>query len=284
MIVALPCLVCNTDIEIIKRSYVRTRAWPAADEKGRGRAADKDPVSAWTRTSLLAAFLLACASDSPTPDTSACARSREQPRHFGLATRCALEEAGVQPDTPEAKQRVREVVQRFLAAGITPEDVPPERWKALTRPLRKAAPKPRAARKTPPSTAGSTAPSGMEASGLALRTERILKERLETGSEAELFLAIAYGHIPHERAREPLIERALVREKHREDVRSGNIAIGMSDLEVVLSRGRVAELHTVRRPSGIRRQLIYREPESVVTTEDGFVTSWDSGSASQSPP
>jgi hypothetical protein len=47
----------------------------------------------------------------------------------------------------------------------------------------------------------------------------------------------------------------------------------MSDLEVVLSQGRVAEIDTVKDPSGVRRHLIY--PEALVITLDGFVTSWE---------
>jgi hypothetical protein len=237
-------------------------------------------VDLWTRTSLrlwtwpLAALLLACASEPSTPTASACVQSRQQPRHFDLAARCALEEAGLRPNTPEAERRVRDVVQRFVAAGITPEDVAPERWKALTRRLRKPAQRPTPARKnSPTSIAGSPATVVPESPGLAARTDKIIQNRLATAPEAELFLAIAYGQIPHERAREPLIERGLVREKHREDVRSGSVAVGMSDLEVVLSQGRVAEIDTVKDPSGVRRHLIY--PEALVITLDGFVTSWE---------
>ena len=251
------------------------------------RSADKNPVGV-SRTGLyfcagmLAALLLACARNSSAPDASACEQSRLRPRSFELATRCALEEAGLRADSPGAEQRVRSVARRFVAAGIAPEDVAPEKWKARTRTLRKPA-RAAAVRKRPPSpTPEATRAPETESSHIAARTEKIIQERLGSASEAELFLAIAYGQIPHERAREPLIERGLVREKHREDVRSGNIAVGMSDLEVVLSQGRVADLHTVKGPSGVRRQLLYGG--SLVTTEDGFVTSWESGSASQSPP
>ena len=236
-----------------------------------------------TRTTLrscartLAALLLACASDSSTPEPPSCLQSRQQPRHFELATRCALEQAGLRPDSPEGEQRIREVAQRFLAAGITPEDVAPKKWKALTRPLRKSAPRPAAGKRPPSSSTGSPSAAEMKSFGLAMRTERIIQERLETAPETELFFAIAYGQIPHERARESLIQRGLVREKHRDDVRSGKVEVGMSDLEVVLSRGRVADIHTVKGPSGVRRQLIYRQPDSLVTTEDGFVTSSEAG-------
>lgn len=229
-----------------------------------------------TRTSpsfciwLLAAFLLACARDTSAPEVSACVQARQRPRSFELATRCAFEEAGLRPGSPEAERRVRSVAQRFVASGITPEDVTPEKWKALTRPLRKSAPR-SAARKQPP-TLGPTLPPE-ESSRIAVRTEKIIQERIETASEAELFLAIAYGQIPHERAREPLIQRGLVRTEHRDHVRSGRVAVGMSDLEVVLSQGPVADVFTVKGPSGVRRQLIYREPDSIVVTEDGFVTS-----------
>jgi hypothetical protein len=245
-------------------------------------------MDAATRTSALfctltLAALLACASDSSTLDGSACVQSQQQPRHFELAARCALEEAGLRPESPEAEQRIRAVAQRFLAAGITPEDVTAEKWKALTRPLRKPA-RPPARKKPSSSTAEPTSPSELESSRIAARTEKIIQERLDSAPEAELFLAIAYGQIPHERAREPLIQRGLVREKHRNDVRSGNLAVGMSDLEVVLSKGRVADVHTVKGPSGVRRQLIYREPESLVITEDGFVTSWEAGAASPPTP
>ncbi len=237
------------------------------------------------RIGVLAAFVLSCASDTRVPEASACIESRQRPRHFDLAPRCALDEAGVRPDTPEGRALVRGVAQRFLAAGITPEDVAPERWKALTRTLRKPARRTAGVRKPPPSATEGSAPTpDPERSRLAARTEKINEERLESAPEAELFLAIAYGQIPHERAREPLIRRGLVRAKHRDDVRTGSVAVGMSDLEVVLSRGRVADLHTVKGPAGVRRQLIYREPESRVTTEDGFVTSFEAGAASQPLP
>ena len=224
--------------------------------------------------------LLACAKDTPAPEASACAQSRERPRSFELAKRCALEESGLRPGSPEAEARVRSVAQRFLAAGITPDDVAPEQWKALTRPLRKSAPRAATRKRVPRPVPESTSPPELDGSGLAARTEKIIQERLETASEAELFLAIAYGQIPHERAREPLIQRGLVRAEHRDHVRSGQVAIGMSDLEVVLSQGRVADLHTVKSASGVRRQLIYGQAYSLVTTEDGFVTSWQPASAS----
>lgn len=222
---------------------------------------------------MLAAFLLACARNAPTPEASACEQSRQRPRSFELATRCALEEAGLRPDSPEAEQRKKAVAKRFLAAGITPEDMTPEKWKALTRPLLKSARR-SGAHKRPPSSSATPSTPEPESPALAARTEKIIQERLETAPEPELFLAIAYGQIPHERAREPLIQRGLVRAKHREDVRAGNIAVGMSDLEVVLSQGRVADIHTVKGPAGVRRQLIYHEHDSFVTTVDGFVTSW----------
>jgi hypothetical protein len=223
----------------------------------------------------MAAFLLACAKDRSTPEPSACVQSRQRPRHFELATRCALEEAGVPPDNPAAEPHVRSVAQRFLAAGITPEDMAPEKWKVLTRPLREPSPRRAAARKRRSNATPEPASmSGMESSGITARTEKIVQQRLEVAPEEELFFAIAYGQISHEKAREPLIQRGLVREKHRDAVRSGSVAVGMSDLEVVLSQGRVADIHTVKEPSGVRRQLIYREPDSLVTTENGFVTSW----------
>jgi hypothetical protein len=231
---------------------------------------------------MLAGFLLACARDSSAP-ASACEQSRQRPRSFELAKRCALEEAGLRPDSPEAEQRLRAVAQRFLTAGITPEDVAPEKWAAMTRTLRKPA-RPAARKKPPSSIPEATTLPEPERSRIAARTERIIQERLESAPEAELFLAIAYGQIPHERAREPLIQRGLVREKHRDDVRSGNIAVGMSDLEVVLSQGRVADIHTVKGPSGVRRQLLYGEPDALVVTEDGFVTSWQAGAPSEPLP
>jgi hypothetical protein len=182
----------------------------------------------------------------------------------------------VRPDSPAAEPHVRGVSQRFLAAGITPEDMAPEKWKVLTRPLREPSPRRAAARKRRSNATPEPASmSGIESSGITARTEKIVQQRLEIAPEEELFFAIAYGQITHEKAREPLIQRGLVREKHRDAVRSGSVAVGMSDLEVVLSQGRVADIHTVKEPSGVRRQLIYREPDSLVTTENGFVTSWN---------